>query len=183
MIIREWRGRASEPKADAYPKHFREAVVPELRKLPGFLGAHLSRRRMGDRIEFLVLTRWQSMGAIRAFAGANVERAVVEPGAIAARRVRPRRAALRGDRGGVRGLTEPARSRAWRARLRGADHGHGPGCCTSCLSGWAPAPHRVDLHAPPHPRPARRRRDSHGRMGPARGRTDSHGRMDPGKVD
>jgi heme-degrading monooxygenase HmoA len=80
MIIREWRGRASEPRAAAYPKHFREAVAPALRKVPGFLRADLSRRRIGDRIEFLVLTRWQSMDAIRAFAGATVDRAVVEPG-------------------------------------------------------------------------------------------------------
>jgi heme-degrading monooxygenase HmoA len=84
MIIREWRGRASEPRADAYPEHFREAVVPELRNVPGFLGAHLSRRRIGDRVEFLVLTRWQSMAAIQAFAGATIEQAVVEPGAVAA---------------------------------------------------------------------------------------------------
>jgi heme-degrading monooxygenase HmoA len=84
MIIREWRGRASELKADAYPKHFREAVVPELRNVPGFLGAHLSRRRIGDRIEYLVLTRWQSMDAIRAFAGVTVDRAVVQPQAVAA---------------------------------------------------------------------------------------------------
>ena len=84
MIIREWRGRASAAGADAYPRHFREAVAPELRKLPGFLGAQLSRRRIDDRVEFLVLTRWQSMDAIRAFAGATVEQAVVEPGAVAA---------------------------------------------------------------------------------------------------
>jgi heme-degrading monooxygenase HmoA len=84
MIIREWRGRASAPRAEAYPKHFRAAVVPELRNVPGFLSAHLSRRRMGDRVEFLVLTRWQSMDAIRAFAGGTVDRAVVEPGAVAA---------------------------------------------------------------------------------------------------
>jgi heme-degrading monooxygenase HmoA len=51
--------------ADAYPRHFRENVVPELRKLAGFLGADLSRRQLGDQIEFLVLTRWQSMEAIR----------------------------------------------------------------------------------------------------------------------
>jgi heme-degrading monooxygenase HmoA len=84
MIIREWRGRTSEPRAGAYPNHFREAVGPELRKLPGFLGAHLSRRRVGERVEFLVLTRWQPMDAIRAFAGVTVDRAVVEPGAVAA---------------------------------------------------------------------------------------------------
>jgi heme-degrading monooxygenase HmoA len=35
-------------------------------------------------VEFLVLTRWQSMEAVRAFAGPAVDKAVVEPGAIAA---------------------------------------------------------------------------------------------------
>jgi heme-degrading monooxygenase HmoA len=84
MIIREWRGRTRPSNADAYPRHFREKVVPELRKVPGFVGAHLSRRQLGDQIEFLVLTRWQSMDAIRGFAGADTEKAVVEPGAIAA---------------------------------------------------------------------------------------------------
>jgi heme-degrading monooxygenase HmoA len=82
MIIREWRGRASLSRADEYPRHFREKVVPELRHLPGFAGAGLSRRQLDDRLEFLVLTRWQSMDAVRAFAGDDVETAVVEPGAV-----------------------------------------------------------------------------------------------------
>jgi heme-degrading monooxygenase HmoA len=84
MVIREWRGRASPSKAEAYPKHFHDKVVPELRQVPGFVGAQLSRRQLDDKIEFLVLTRWQSMDAIRAFAGTDVEKAVVEPGAVAA---------------------------------------------------------------------------------------------------
>ena len=84
MIIRAWRGRASRSRSDAYPRHFCEAVVPALRDVPGFLGAELSRRAEGDRVEFLVLTRWQSMEAIRAFAGAAIDKAVVEPGAVAA---------------------------------------------------------------------------------------------------
>jgi heme-degrading monooxygenase HmoA len=84
MIIREWRGRASSSQAGAYPKHFREKVIPELRDIAGFAGAQLGRRRLGDKIEFLVLTRWRSMDAIRAFAGKDVEKAVVEPDAVAA---------------------------------------------------------------------------------------------------
>jgi heme-degrading monooxygenase HmoA len=84
MIIREWRGRAMPSRVDAYPKHFRDIVVPELRSLSGFLGAHLSQRQIGDQVEFLVLTRWQSMETIGAFAGSSVDKAVVEPGAIAA---------------------------------------------------------------------------------------------------
>ncbi|WP_117195332.1 antibiotic biosynthesis monooxygenase family protein [Rhizobium terrae] len=84
MIIREWRGRASAANSDAYPIHFRNHVVPELKELPGFVGAHLSRRRLDDRVEFVVLTRWKDMKAIRDFAGDTPDKAVVEPGAIAA---------------------------------------------------------------------------------------------------
>jgi heme-degrading monooxygenase HmoA len=84
MVIREWRGRASRSRADAYPKHFRGNVLPALRQLPGFAGAYLSWRTLGDNVEFLVLTQWQSMDAIRSFAGKDVDKAVVEPGAVAA---------------------------------------------------------------------------------------------------
>ena len=84
MIIREWRGRARRSRADAYPRHFRERVISELRQVPGFIGARLARRDFEGEVEFLVLTRWQSMDTIRAFAGTEVEKAVVEPGAAAA---------------------------------------------------------------------------------------------------
>ena len=83
MIIREWRGTAARSNAEAYPKHFRDNVVPELRLVPGFAGALLNRRELDDKAEFLVLTRWQSLDAIRAFAGADIEKAVVEPNAVA----------------------------------------------------------------------------------------------------
>jgi heme-degrading monooxygenase HmoA len=84
VVIREWRGRASPSRMDAYPRHFRDNVIPALRELPGFAGAHLSWHAFGDNVEFLVLTLWQSMDAIRDFAGHDVEKAVVEPAAVAA---------------------------------------------------------------------------------------------------
>lgn len=84
MIIREWRGRAARTRAGEYPTHFRTNVVPELRSVPGFLGATLSKREEGERVEFVVLTRWRSMEAVSAFAGVDPSRAVVEPGAVAA---------------------------------------------------------------------------------------------------
>lgn len=86
MIIREWRARAEPASSDAYPKHFHEMVAPELRHIDGFLGANLSQALVGGEVEFVVLTRWQSMEAIRAFAGEAVELAKVEPGAVAALR-------------------------------------------------------------------------------------------------
>jgi len=84
MVIREWRGRASQAKADAYPAHFRNVVLPELRGMPGFLGAYLTRRELNGNIEFLVLTRWRSIDAIQDFARGDIEEAVVEPDAVAA---------------------------------------------------------------------------------------------------
>jgi heme-degrading monooxygenase HmoA len=84
MIIREWRGRAEPSKAEAYPYHFRNNVLPELRRVAGFLGAYLCRRPLDEGIEFLVLTRWRSIEAIRGFAGNDIAKAVVEPGAAAA---------------------------------------------------------------------------------------------------
>jgi heme-degrading monooxygenase HmoA len=84
MILREWRGRASHANQDAYPEHFRRNVAPELRNVDGFLGARLLRQDRDDAIEYLVLSRWASMEAIKAFAGDDVGKAVVEPGAVAA---------------------------------------------------------------------------------------------------
>jgi heme-degrading monooxygenase HmoA len=84
MILREWRGRASPSQADAYPTHFRTKVLPELARAPGFLGAQLSKRQLGDTIEFIVLTRWRTISAIQDFAGSDIAKAIVEPGAIAA---------------------------------------------------------------------------------------------------
>ena len=84
MIIREWRGRTSRAKSSDYPEHFRSVVIPELRRIQGFLGAFLSQRQCDDKVEFVVLTRWTSTEAIQAFAGPTLEKAVVEPAAIAA---------------------------------------------------------------------------------------------------
>ncbi|MFL5494984.1 MAG: antibiotic biosynthesis monooxygenase family protein [Gemmatimonadales bacterium] len=84
MIVRAWRGYASSATAEAYPRHLLERVRPKLERLAGFRGLSLLRRPSGTEIEFLVLTHWESMDAIRAFAGDDPERAVVEPEARAA---------------------------------------------------------------------------------------------------
>ncbi len=84
MIIREWRGRALRSRAAAYPEHFNNSVVPQLKTLRGFLGAYLCERLRGEELEFVVLTHWESFDAIRGFAGPDYGTAVVEPGAVAA---------------------------------------------------------------------------------------------------
>lgn len=83
MIARTWRASADRERRDAYPEHFRCRVVPELRAVAGFLGADLLSRDSADTVEFTVVTRWESMDAIRRFAGDDPERAVVDPEAAA----------------------------------------------------------------------------------------------------
>jgi heme-degrading monooxygenase HmoA len=84
MIVRTWRAHASASTAFAYPAHFRRAVVPTLRRVTGFLGATVLKAEIGESVEFLVLTRWTSLEAVRGFAGDEIGRAVVEPEAAAA---------------------------------------------------------------------------------------------------
>ena len=85
MIARLWRGAAEgEGNADAYQRHATATVFPALRDISGHRGACLLKCKTGERTEFLALTLWDSIEAIRAFAGADAERAVVEPVARAA---------------------------------------------------------------------------------------------------
>jgi heme-degrading monooxygenase HmoA len=83
MIARLWRGVAIAGNADAYQRHATNTVFPALRDIAGHRGAYLLRRTVGGRTEFLALTLWDSVDAVRAFAGADPEAAVVEPEARA----------------------------------------------------------------------------------------------------
>ena len=83
MIVRAWRGYASLARSDAYSRHLLGTVRPKLERLPGFRGLYLLSRRLPTEVEYEVLTIWDSMDAIRAFAGDDLARAVVEPEAAA----------------------------------------------------------------------------------------------------
>jgi DNA-binding MarR family transcriptional regulator/GNAT superfamily N-acetyltransferase/heme-degrading monooxygenase HmoA len=77
MIVRMWMARATPVNAGRYRTHFEHAVLPELRGLAGFGGASLLSREHDGFTELAVLTRWRSRDAIRAFAGAELGKAVV----------------------------------------------------------------------------------------------------------
>jgi len=84
MIVRAWRARAATAaNAERYARHLEGAVLPRLAAIPGHRGAQLLRRETNDGIELLVLTTWESMDAVRRFAGGRPEVAVVEPEARA----------------------------------------------------------------------------------------------------
>lgn len=83
MIARLWHGWTSRENAAPYERFLREHMFPSMERVPGFLGAELLRREDGDEIAFVTITRFESYDAVRAFAGDDYERAVVEPEARA----------------------------------------------------------------------------------------------------
>jgi antibiotic biosynthesis monooxygenase (ABM) superfamily enzyme len=54
-----------------------------MRDIPGFRGADVLRRVEDDEVAFVTLTRFDSLDAIRGFAGEDYERPVLEPQALA----------------------------------------------------------------------------------------------------
>ena len=83
MIVRSWRGRACASNASSYVEFFNRKLLPILRGIDGFAGVSLLKQNISGDVEFLVLTRWASLDAIRAFAGDDIRKAVVEPEAAA----------------------------------------------------------------------------------------------------
>lgn len=78
MIARTWRGWASTATADDYQHHYETDVAEHLKGVPGFRGARLLRRSDGDEVLFTSISFFASMDDVRAFAGEDPDRAVVE---------------------------------------------------------------------------------------------------------
>ena len=79
MIARIWRGAVRIADGDEYAEYMRGTGLAEYRSTPGNLSALMLRRDVDDRTEFVMFTTWESMDAIKAFAGDDPERAVYYP--------------------------------------------------------------------------------------------------------
>jgi heme-degrading monooxygenase HmoA len=83
VIARIWNGSTSHETAGPYLAHLREHTFPELRRISGHRGAFALRRANGATVRFTVITLWDSIDAIRQFAGDDTEAAVVPAAAPA----------------------------------------------------------------------------------------------------
>ena len=79
MIARIWRGVTSASKADPYLDYLRATGLKEYRATKGNQGVWVLRKIEGDQAEFTLITLWDSMDAVRRFAGNDVNRAVYYP--------------------------------------------------------------------------------------------------------
>jgi len=77
MIARVWRGRTAPEHADAYQDLLGTTILPGIDRVAGYRGAELFRRDLGDEIEFMTVTRFDSLDAVREFAGDDYEQAVI----------------------------------------------------------------------------------------------------------
>lgn len=79
MIARVWHGIVSGEQSDAYHAYLLRTGVSDLQATPGNRGVYVLRRVEGSHAHFLLMSLWDSLEAIRAFAGDDVERARYYP--------------------------------------------------------------------------------------------------------
>jgi heme-degrading monooxygenase HmoA len=85
MISRIWHGWTTVENADAYERIVSTEVLPGIaaRQIPGFRGAHLLRRPLGDEVEFATIIWFDSIDNVRDFMGEDYAVAHVPPRAQA----------------------------------------------------------------------------------------------------
>jgi len=85
MISRIWHGWTSPANADTYEALLKEEIFVGIRNrhIAGFRGIQLLRRSAGAEVEFITIMTFDSLDAVRVFAGDDYEAAVVPPPARA----------------------------------------------------------------------------------------------------
>ena len=79
IVARIWHGATPAHRAEDYGAYLERTGVRDCRATPGNRGVQVLRRTIGDQAHFLFISFWDSMDAIRGFAGAEVERARYYP--------------------------------------------------------------------------------------------------------
>lgn len=76
MIARVWRGTVAAQDGDAYAAYMQDTGVAGYARIPGNQGVWMLRRRVPDGEEFMMFTLWESLDAVKAFAGEDYETAI-----------------------------------------------------------------------------------------------------------
>lgn len=74
MIVRVWRGSTTAPKADGYEQFLKTTAHPDYGSVRGNRGWLLLRRPASDAVEFMFVSFWDSMAALREYTGGDPER-------------------------------------------------------------------------------------------------------------
>jgi heme-degrading monooxygenase HmoA len=74
-----WHGRVPTSKAQVYREFTNQRAIPDYRSVPGNLSVYVLERREAEITHFITLTFWETMEAIKGFAGEDVEQAKYYP--------------------------------------------------------------------------------------------------------
>ena len=77
MIARIWHGRTLTAKADEYERYLNASGVERMLKTDGNHGVEVLRKSDGPRTDFVVISYWESIDAVKRFAGKDFEKAVI----------------------------------------------------------------------------------------------------------
>jgi hypothetical protein len=79
MIARHWRGWTSVQDATAYENLLKDKVLPELGKIRGYRGGYVFRLDGSEEVEFVVVNLFESLEAVKQFAGTDYNTPIFEP--------------------------------------------------------------------------------------------------------
>ena len=77
MISRQWSALCRKENAKEYVEHLLSETFQKLKTIKGFRKASVLTREEKEGVQFLIITEWHSIEDIKAFAGEDVEQAVV----------------------------------------------------------------------------------------------------------
>ena len=79
MIARHWRGWTEPRNADAYEALLKNKVLPGLKSIEGYRGGYVLRSDAPEEVEFVVINLFDSLDAVKSFAGPDYNIPVFEP--------------------------------------------------------------------------------------------------------
>jgi heme-degrading monooxygenase HmoA len=79
LIARMWHGKTKTEKADEYERYLRAEGISKIKAIDGNKGVQLLRKSEGDTTEFMVISYWESIDAIKKFAGEDYQKAYQLP--------------------------------------------------------------------------------------------------------
>jgi heme-degrading monooxygenase HmoA len=79
MIARVWHGTTSKENKTAYLKYLRSTGMGAFKEAKGNVGAYILVRDSEELTEYLIVTFWESMTAVKGFAGADFDKTVYLP--------------------------------------------------------------------------------------------------------
>ena len=79
MIAREWKCREPEAHSDGFTGYLYETGIKDSSATTGFLGAQILRRSLTNKIELTLITYWDKLESIKAFAGYDISQARLYP--------------------------------------------------------------------------------------------------------